>query len=102
MSRSSSSGLVTNMVDDVISAEVRSVEDAQPLVNIGDIVKHPKYGIGLVISTSRIPGFLSRGSLHDPRIVATVSVLWADGGIDEGWPVARLAKFVCTSRGLHI
>ena len=77
------------------------VEEADPLVRIGDIVKHPKYGVGLVIEAGHIPGFMSRGNLHDPRVVETVTVLWDDGQIDKGWPATRLAKFVCTSRGLN-
>ena len=82
-------------------AIVQSVEDSESLVKIGDIVKHPKYGIGLVVAAEHIPGFMTRGNLHDPRVVETVTVLWDDGQIDKGWPAARLAKFVCTSRGLN-
>ena len=82
-------------------AIVQSVEDSEPLVKIGDIIKHPTYGIGLVIASGRIPGFMSRGSMHDPRVVSTVTVLWDNGQVDEGWPVGRLARFVCTSRGLN-
>ena len=93
--------LVTNMIPPNRPAIVRSVEDSEPLVKIGDIVKHPKYGVGLVIDSGRIPGFMSRGSLHDPRVVETVTVLWDDGSVDNGWPATRLAKFVCTSRGLN-
>ena len=94
--------LVNNMIPPDRPAIVRSVEDSEPLVKVGDIVKHPKYGIGLVVGAGKIPGFMSRGSMHDPRIVSVFSVMWCDGHVDEGWPAARLANFVCTSRGVNI
>ncbi len=80
-----------------------AIEISEPLVKVGDIVKHPTYGIGLVIGTGQIPGYLSRASSHHShRVVSVFSVLWGDGHIDEGWPAARLANFVCTSRGTNI
>ena len=82
-------------------AVIRSIESSEPLVRIGDLIKHPKYGIGLVVGTSRIPRFMKRAHEEGSRVVATFSVLWADGHVDEGWPAGRLANFVCTSRGLN-
>ena len=82
-------------------AIVRSIESSEPLVKIGDIVKHPKYGVGLVIGMGHIPRFMKRAYEEGSRVVATFSVLWDDGHIDEGWPASRLANFVCTSRGLN-
>lgn len=78
-----------------------SDEESKPLVKVGDLVKHPKHGIGLIVGTGRIPGFMTRVSMHDPRMTVVFTVLWDDGHVDSGWPAARIAKFVCTSRGLY-
>ena len=89
------------LVNNMLPPSRPAIEYSEPLVRIGDIVRHPKYGIGLVIGTGHIPGFMKRALEEGSRVVAVYSVLWSDGEVDDGWPAARLANFVCTSRGLN-
>lgn len=88
---------MSDRYDDYLVAPPRDT-----LVRVGDIVQHPQYGVGLVVSLDECSRYYTRHSVGDARFVGTCVVMWDDGVVDAGWPVSRLASFVKTTRGLHI
>ena len=73
-----------------------------PLVRVGDIIDHPKYGVGLVVGADERSRYYVRYSGDGARFVGTFIIMWSDGTLDPGWPASRLAHFVKTRRGVNI
>ena len=60
---------------------------------IGDVVKHPAYGVGLIVGAEVSAGFPGGDSM-----TRVMTVLWDDGVLDGGWPEVRIATYVVKDR----
>ena len=56
---------------------------------IGDVVDHPAYGAGLIVAAEQVAGFPDGETM-----TRVMTVLWADGRLDGGWPEVRIATYV--------
>ena len=61
--------------------------------HIGDVVSHPHYGAGLIVCVDEADGFPDGET--NTRVM---TVLWADGRLDDGWPEVRIATYVVKDR----
>ena len=62
---------------------------------IGDVVEHPNYGAGLIVAAEQVSGFPD-----GETTTRVMTVLWADGRLDAGWPEVRIATYVVKDRGV--